>query len=398
MTILRRLTSVSSSLTPRALSIVLMLPFAYGILRQLIKPNHWFKDFDAVMCAGQAVLAGQSPYAGGFNCVSAQPQAFVYTPIAAKAFAGFQAMFGLSFEIAFIGGLICFVMFTIFRRLFENDQYLVSRAPLMAGLSASALTSGNLSIGIHGLIFLGSRVLYRYPAALVALVVMAAIIKPTFVVYLALFLFAGGTMRQRLIQAVIAASLIMVYFGHFYVMDAANFATWVQSMHMVGMVAERGMGFMGLPLINAIDDTSVVAACYVVFAALILGSGVVIAETYVPDQRQRFALGISVCVLLYPRLMAYDEYTLPFGVAVALGCCQRIGQWRMQQITPLLAPICLIFAVTGGQLGGRLLFDLVCVLLISMAATVMAQRLRSGSLFVVRTGAVPVASVVSREH
>jgi hypothetical protein len=379
------------------LTLIVMLPFLSGILKQLTKTDHWFKDFDAVMCAGQAVLAGLSPYVGGFTCVSAQPQAFVYTPIAAKAFAQFQAMFGLTFEIAFCGGLICLVIYGIFRQLFRNDQYLAGRAPLMAGLSASALTSGNISIGIHGLIFLASRFLFRYPALLIPVVVVASIIKPTFVVYLALFLFAGGPFRQRLTLLIVACVLIIAYFIQFYALDGANFTNWVQTMQSVGMVAERGLGFMGLPLINTLDDPALVAFFYIGFAMVIVASGVLIAETRLTDQRDRFALGISICVLLYPRLMAYDEYTLSFGLAAALCSCERIGLWRTKQLVPMLAPVCLIFAVTGGQLGGRLMFELMCLLLVGMAGALVAEAARSGASWFDRGIVRPVSGTAGVE-
>ncbi len=366
-----------SSLSPRLLSVVLMLPFTFGVLRQLTKPAHWFKDFDAPMCAGQAVFAGLSPYAGGSNCVAGQPTGFVYTPIAGKVFAQLQHMFGLTFEIALCGGLICLVIYGIFVRLFRDDGHLASRAPLMTGLSASALTSGNISIGIHGLIFLASRLLCRQPVLLIPLVVAAAIIKPTFVVYLPLFLFTARSFRQRLILAGIAGSMIASFFIYFFVADGANFAIWAQVMHNVGLAAERGLGFMGLPGINTLGDPKLLTILYVGFAALIVLSGLMIAETCLTDQRARFALGISVCVLLYPRLMAYDEYTLPFGMAMALGSCERIGRWPCRRVVAMLAPVSLILAVTGGELGGRLMFDVVCMLLVGMAGTLMVERLDS---------------------
>jgi hypothetical protein len=202
------------------------------------------------------------------------------------------------------------------------------------------------------------------------------VIKPTFVVYLALFLFVGGSLRSRIGLMVAGGALVAAYFAYFYAFDAVNFANWRQTMHFYGLVVERGHGFLGLPLVKSLTGVPEIAAAYAVFVGLVLGSGWILSEQCLTEAKDKFALGVSVCLMLYPRLMAYDEYTLPFGLAVAVSCFGHVGRFKALHLMRIIQPVCLLFAVIGGQAGGRLLFGLYCVLLIGLAGAALAMRLQ----------------------
>ncbi len=66
--------------------------------------------------------------------------------------------------------------------------------------------------------------------------------------------------------------------------------------------------------------------------------------------------------------MSYDLLTLPFGLAVALGCFKQFGRFRDIHVAPIIQLVCGIFIIIGGRAGERLLFDFYCMLILSLAA------------------------------
>jgi hypothetical protein len=135
---------------------------------------------------------------------------------------------------------------------------------------------------------------------------------------------------------------------------------------------------MGLPFIGAMEGGVGMFVLYLVFAAVILGAGLIIAELCLDSEADRIALGVAVCILLYPRLMAYDFYTMPFGLAVAVRAFAHVRGLPAPLLSWVVPALCLVFALIGGQAGGRLLFGTYCLLLIALAITALAVR-RAGN-------------------
>jgi hypothetical protein len=369
---------VLDRLTARHLAMLFLLPFAYGTVRQILKASHWFTDFEAVSCSAQALNAGHSLYTGGFVCPGASPTDYVYTPDAAWLFARLQQSFGITFLTAAYGGIYFYIAYRIFRALLAADGRLRARAPFLAVLSASALTYGNISVVIHGLIFLGIRLIKNWPILLLLIVVPSAALKPTFSVYIVLFLFFKRPIWQRLALAGAGVVGIAGYFAYFRSSDPLVFGEWQRVTHFYGLVAYRGHGFLGLPYVSGVDQTGVLLALYCVFAAVLLSAGLIVATHCLEREEDRLALGIAVCVLLYPRLSFYDGYTLPFGLAAAVGCFERFGRFEARHLALLVQAAYLVCAPIGGRLGGRLVFDFDCILLLFLATMAIVARHRSG--------------------
>jgi hypothetical protein len=369
---------------PRFLALLFSLPFIFGSVLELWRERYWLDDFEAVSCAGQALHAKLPLYISHFACPNMQPTAYVYPPAAAKFFALLQACFGLSFEIFAYAGVFFFVVYQVLRLLIRPDRTINARAPFLVEIPGSALPSGNISIILHGLIFLCGRWFLRMPVLLVPVVAVAAIVKPTFEVYLALFLFIKRPLPERLGLMVAGGAIIAAYFLWFYETDFNDFVNWRALAHFFGIVAERGNGILGMPVIADITNPIVLGGCYGMFAAVILSSGLILSELCVGEALDRLMLGVSVCLLLYPRPMGYDLLTLPFGLGVAVSCFDRVGRFQARHLARILQVLCPILMAIGGRAGERMFFELYCVLLVALAAAAILMNARLGNKFMHR--------------
>ena len=364
---------------PRFLALLFSLPFIYGSIVELWRGRYWFDDFEAVSCAGQTLNAKLPLYISHFSCANMAPTAYVYPPALARILAEVQAYFGLTFEIFAYAGGFFFVVYNVLRLLIKPDSTINARAPFIVEIPGSALPSGNISIVLHGLIFLCGRWFLRAPVLLLPVVVAAAIFKPTFAVYLAVFLFVKRPLPERLALMLIGAAIVAGYFVMFYLTDRVDYANWHALAHYFGIVAERGNGILGMPGIANISNPVLLAGCYGIFAAMILSSGLILSEFCVENAMDRFMLGISICLLLYPRPMGYDLLTLPFGLGVAVSCFGRIGDFHARHLARILQVVCPILMAIGGRAGERMFFELYCVLLIALAVAAVLMNARSGN-------------------
>lgn len=376
---------------PRFLALLFSLPFIFGSVLELWRERYWLDDFEAVSCAGQALHAKLPLYISHFACPNMAPTAYVYPPAGAKFFAIVQAHFGLSFEIFGYAGVFFFVVYNVLRLLIEPDRTINARAPFLVEIPGSALPSGNISIVLHGLIFLCGRWFLGMPVLLVPVVAVAAIVKPTFAVYLALFLFIKRPLPVRFALMLAGGVMIAAYFLWFYKTDFVDFVNWRALAHFFGIVAERGNGILGMPVIANISNPVILAGCYGIFAAIILACGLILSEFCVADASDRLMLGISVCLLLYPRPMGYDLLTLPFGLGVAVSCFDRIGDFQARHLARILQVVCPILMVIGGRAGERMFFELYCVLLVALAIAAILMNGRLGNKLTDRRFMGPIA-------
>lgn len=364
----RALIALARRLSPRTLSLLFIMPLIYGAIRQVLKAEHWFNDFEAIACGGMTLASGHALYGPAMPCPGAQPADYVYTPHFAMLLARLDQSFGPTLFAALYGALYCALVWRILRDLLAEDAGLRARAPFLICLSVSALTKGNVSIIIHAGVYLLAGLAVRWPWPMLAAIMGAAMLKPTFAVYLALPLFLPRPLPQRLLVAAVGAVGTLGYFLWFRASDPELFVAWMSTARHFGLVVAQGHGFFGLPFIERLTGTAWLLPAYLVFAVLVLGSGLLLAERFRLGGAERMALGVAVCVLLYPRLMAYDVMTLPFGLAVLAGCFRGAGRFRAGDLALVLQLACLIFGLIGGRAGGRLMFDLDCVLLLGLAA------------------------------
>jgi hypothetical protein len=362
----QRLAGWYDRLPTRVIAGLFLAPFVYGILKSFFQPAPWFTDFKAVACAGNAVIQARSIYDTARNCPLSYPQPYVYTPLGADIFAFLQRVFGIFGESFLFGVLYCAVLAVVFRRLLRDEGQLRQRAPFLAGMSATALHSGNVSIVIHGAIFLLATSLPTAPILLLPLIVVAGAIKPTFGVYSCLFLFTNRPLQERILLTIVSVAAIAAYLGAFARYDAADFAQWTQLARVLGLNFERGHGIIALPFIERLADGPSLGLLYLAIAIALLGSALTASRNWLSDPADRLSLGISVCILLYPRIMDYDQYTLPFGLAALVAARLRAGVPGASALSALVLVGCLLGIVIGGRRGGECLFFVASFLIVAL--------------------------------
>ena len=244
---------------------------------------------------------------------------------------------------------------------------------------------GNIAVILHGVVLLAALTFETLPWLFVAAVVVAAWVKPVFLAYLAVVLIADRPVLNRILMAfagVVAGLAPTLLFsltgGHLAQEWAAILGHFVYD-------TTPGYGYFGwLDLIGINGGSAVVQAGYLVFAGLLLTAGLCLAEGLALDGRERLWLGLSLAVLLIPRIMSQDIFLLGPGLVIvarkgADWMAQRTGQDTLVANGPgiVLALCCLVLlgGLTGqadyltplGLLG-------LCLYLLWLGKTVLAAR------------------------
>lgn len=333
-------------LPPKLAATLFLAPFLYAGLHQLLWPKPWFTDFYAAACAGDALVHHMPIYPPKPAC-PVFGTAFVYTPLCARICAWLQRLIGLRGETALYGVTYITALLGVFGLLLRGDG-LKTRAPFLAAVSVSGVRPGNFSVLFHASILFTAWRFAARPWLLLAPIALASVLKPTFSVYAALFLFTTGPWWRRF--ALAAASLLPAagYFLYFRATDPPLFTAWLYVMHLWGFRLDHGHGFLNLIAFAGITNVFAVYALYAAYAAFLLLCGLKTAHT-ASSPAEKLIIGTAVCILLYPRLMPYEQMTLPIGMGLL---AQGSGP-AVQRLTYATGLICL---ATGGNTGGQIFY------------------------------------------
>ena len=357
-TVVEKITAWAERLPPGLAAALFLLPFAYAALHQLLWPKPWFTDFYAVACAGDALVHNMPIYPPKPAC-PVFGTAFVYPPLCAQISAWLQARLGLGGETALYAlvyaGALLGVLAVLLRR-----PGLGARAPFLAALSVSGIRPGNLSVLLHAGILFTSRRCAARPLLLLPPIALACVLKPTFSVYAALFLFTAGPWWRRAAWGAAALLPAALYFVYFRLDDPNLFTAWLSVMRLWGWRLDHGHGFLNLIALAGIGNFTAVGLLYAAYAALLLLCGLHLAQRDAMPPAERLMLGIAVCILLYPRLMPYEQLGLPLGMGLLT---QNGGKMARN----LAYGSCIACLAAGGNLGGQLLYCGCCALLIGRA-------------------------------
>ena len=340
------------------LALLFAAPFALGVVSQW---RHGFAplDFRAVACAGDAWLHAASLYARPIDCPFGAGMPFVYPPLSAQMLGGLQFGLGAPAEIGLLALIFGAALAPVLFELFVCDtKTLWFRAPFFCALTGRALLTGNLSSLFHAALFIA--VVHGKNDILAAtLVVFCAAAKPTFAPYLAVFLFMPRPWPRRLALIGSCAAAIAVYYALFRIAQPTEFAEWLSVARSVG-VQFSGHGLLPWLAAFSIDGDAARLALYGLYSGLLLTAGV-LASRRLGDPRERLYLGLAVCILLNPRLMYYDHFTLPFGMAAVASAC---ASGRFER--PVHALLCLVgvavIALAGTRGGETLLVGCLALL------------------------------------
>jgi hypothetical protein len=358
-----------------AICLVFSAPFFFGLWAQLRKSHAaFFLDLNAIACAGDALRRGAALYQNSGDCPFGESMPYVYPPPLAALMSALQSRYGASFELVLFGAVYGFCIGKVVFDLVSCERSeLIYRAPFFCALTARAMFSGNISIVFHAALYM-AIVYARRDVLTVMLIVLFSICKPTFLVYAAIFAFLDRSWAYRLGLAAITLAATGSYFLWFHASDPDRFAQWISVSQNMGL-ALAGHSLLGFPGVREIGNVPAMAALYAIFACALLGAGARIGASLGADARSRLFVGLAVCVLLNPRLMAYDHLTLPFGMAViARNCAALTGRWRPGFYAGLALVVALVVGF-GGK-GDEILFAACVALTLSLAMGLTSGAIR----------------------
>jgi hypothetical protein len=375
-------------LSPDVIRLLFLLPFIYGLFRLLGHHVHEFLDTETIICAGNNVLT-HTPIYTPINCFGMQPTSFVYPPMTAWVEAMIQPRIGATGVVMVFGFIYFAVFLAVLRAALRHDGQSYWRAPFLLSFSASGLLEGNISVVFHGAIFFLALATLDAPLLLWPAVVLAGVLKPPIAIYALLFLFHRQKFIWRVILTGSAILAIALITGATDYADPQNFSQWLHRLHDVHTYFVQGHSIMATLEFFGIRGPLAEMVIYVPFALLVLGAGLLVAHYARLSGRDRIMLGITTCLLLYPRLLDYDEYTLPFGLAVLAGSFSLVSWPDKILFRRLLLGACAAFAIAGGVRGGLILFWFSVLLLFTLAAQLAFHNRASLAGFLRRTTRLP---------
>ncbi|MDC7682566.1 hypothetical protein PQU92_04720 [Asticcacaulis sp. BYS171W] len=292
-----------------------VFPVLAGVLEKFVRHRWVFMDVDAVVCAAQAVAAGQSPYAESLTCPGLTPAAFVYAPQIAQGLAPVVSALGVVAvrDIYLWALLLPATLFLLWYALFKVNETLPRhyRWLAFAALSPMTFCCANIGILMHALV-LASLVLFRrHRWPFVLMVLACAYIKPTFLSYFVVLLMEKRpwtrSVRDFVLACGVGAGVVLLTFQG----AGDGITDWMQALRSTAIKEQPGLGLFALLDWVGIETGSPLAlAMGLAFTTAIVAAGVVIAHTGNRRREERLILGMGVAVLCNPRLMDYDMVLL----------------------------------------------------------------------------------------
>lgn len=192
--------------------------------------------------------------------------------------------------------------------------------PFAAFLTGSAVVWGNIAVLCHAGVLAASLVAKRWPCLFVAVVALCGVIKPVFLTYLMVVLCLDFPPLKRVSLFVVGAVAGVLPTVLFAFDGSALSQQWHDILAYFVYSLTPGESFYGwLSLIGIRADHPLASFGWLVFAGLMTLSGIAIAEGLKLDSRARIWLGLSLGVLMIPRLMSQDVFLIGIGpVMIAL--------------------------------------------------------------------------------
>ncbi len=314
-----------------ALAVFLLIclqPSLSGIVGRLLQGRWWFSDFDAVLCAADAMSQGRNPYELVPHCAGTDPATFVSLPQIAALFAPLIHTLGMGgVRLLFTVILMPFAL-ALFGYVLGARLRLPTPFRLLAwgAIRGSVLASGNVGLILNGAVLLAGLMLRRTRWPLLLVIVVAATIKPMAVTYLALFLLDRRPVAQRLLFVGLGGVLSASAFGALCLTGGPWIDAWRHTVTLV-LVDQPGGGFIRLMTTIGLASASPMSVLlYVMLAGSVCLAAFILVEAGGFDDTGRMAVALLVAGLLNPRLQDYDLYLLyPSLAFVVMACAGRPG-------------------------------------------------------------------------
>jgi hypothetical protein len=302
--------SSATAFASRWLPVVFFIPLIIGIIAKLCRSKYIFSEYQSVACAGLKALSGEPIYALNLQCSGMRAASFVYIPGVAQVAAYFERLltepgFLALYLVLYLTAAATLIFVPLLRE--KTPGHWRDKLPFAVFLSSSAFMLGNIAVILHGIVLAGALAIEISPWLFVAGVVVTAWVKPTFLTYLMVILLLNLPIQRRilLISAGICAGLLPM--GYFILTGGDLAQQWYALLSHYVYDVTPGVGFFGwLGLVGINSGNTAAKLAYLVFAGLITLSGLTLAKALKLNGRERVWLGLSLAVLLIPRIMAED--------------------------------------------------------------------------------------------
>ncbi|HWA01664.1 MAG TPA: hypothetical protein VG841_15255 [Caulobacterales bacterium] len=318
-----------------ALGLMFWLPLLSGILSRIIKHSVWFRDYGAVACGAEKWLQGRGLYDQGQSCADlVDPLSYIYPPYLAQALAEPVRLLGQERLLWIYASIYALALIALLWLVLRSAKGVtVAKRSWFAGfLTGSTVYWGNVAIIAHALIGVCAVALRKHPLALIAAIAVAAAVKPVFLIFAVVFVLMPWPLWRRFAYLAACIGLGAAPTGYFLVAGGALAEQWREIVVWAVYTDKIGDGFFGwLSLADAPPAATASSVAYLGFAGAATLAALLMAEALKLDLERRVLLGLSLAVMLIPRLMPYDFWLIGPGLlgaaAAASAIAPRASRW-----------------------------------------------------------------------
>ena len=297
---------------PLWLALIFSPPLIVTLVWRAVTPWWWWRDFDAVICAGQRFAHHLPVYAAHPACAGLQPADFVYPPQVAWLAAPLAAHAdpqALRLGFALVQAVAC--LWLGWLMLVRPLPHLSRRAriPALGLVDGGIIVCGNLAIACHALVAASLLVLKKSRWLFIAAVAAVSVLKPVYATYLVVLLLDAAPWRVRLTRTVAGVLALAALAGVIWATGGSELAAWKDALNRMVVHGKPGGGLVGLfAVLGLPTDGPAPLLAFGAFAGLMTVAGLAIAEArdgaFSADERWLFGLGLAQ--LINPRPMGYD--------------------------------------------------------------------------------------------
>lgn len=286
------------------------LPLVLGILAKLHRSKYVFSEYQSVACAGLKVIQNAPIYALDLQCHGMRAASFVYIPGVAQVAAFFERYltepgFLALYLVLYLTAAALLIYVPLFAP--QTPSNWRDKLPFAVFLSSSAFMLGNIAVILHGIVLLGALAIEISPWLFIAAIAVAAWVKPTFLTYLVVILLLDMPLVRRIGLMAVGVIIGLLPLGQFILTGGELTSQWYALLSHYVYNITPGVGFFGwLDLIGLNPAHTGAKLAYLVYAGLITLSGLVLARSLQLYRHERIWLGLSLAVLLIPRIMSED--------------------------------------------------------------------------------------------
>lgn len=359
------------------------LPLWAAVAPRLLRhKTPWLVDFKSVLCAAGRWNSHQAIYSASASCGGVNDSQFVYPPWVADVLGYPVSWLGegavLAAYACFFLAVLVFLFWLVFWRPM-NGADRPARAPFLGFTSGNLVFVGNIAVVLQAGIVAAAIFLGAETIACTAAIVLAGLVKPIYLTFLTVPAFSTANWRRRIGLVVVAAGVV----AGLCLSRLPLVPEWRAFVLQVAVDPHPGGGLLGWLGQLGVTAHPVLGVVYLLYAALLFGAGLVIAETARLSAAQRVWLALAVGVLLLPRIMAYDLLLIGPGLLVASQAASTFSSRVGERASALWLTACglyLVSSLLGGvfQIGHSLALVLVAGGMMWLGGFMLAKVRRPG--------------------